>query len=178
MNTYKLCYVLFPLALFIKGGTLQADVAYAQLSSLATQTPAATGTSILKMESIDAIRNLEISSDKTKLIIKESGVYFIMAAAQVGATSRGARGYVDIWLIKNGANIANTNTRMSIDTPTSTSVLVCQAVLSLNSADIIATGYSASGPSLGIVLMQPDNEPAIPSIIFSILKIDTGITSP
>ncbi|HEY5743357.1 MAG TPA: hypothetical protein VIS99_12540 [Terrimicrobiaceae bacterium] len=174
MQTYNLgiCVLLF-LGLFAKAAALQADVAYAQLSSLVIQTPAAKGRSIIKMDSVDAMRNMEMSADKTKVVIKDSGVYLIMAAAQVGATSPGARGYVDIWLIKNDTNVSNSNTRMSVDTSASTGVLVCQSVLSLKAGDMIATGFSASGPELGIVLLQPDKEPAIPSIIFSILKIDT-----
>jgi len=169
-------YLFFALLVF-KGIALQAAPAYAQLSSLVTQLPAAKGTSTIKMDSVDEIKNMEVSPDKDKVIIKDTGVYFVLTAAQIGATSPGAKGWVDVWLIKNGAGIANSNTRMSIDQSTTTDVLVSQAVLSLKAGDTIATGYSASGPSLGILLTQPDNEPAIPSVIFSILKIDTGESS-
>jgi len=156
------------------GIPLYAGVAYAQLSSLVTQTPPLKGVSIVKMESIDAAKNVEITPTKESVIIQQDGVYFILTAAQVGATSLAAKGWLDIWLIKNGEGIPNTNTRMSVDGGSTTDVLVSQAVLSLKAGDKIATGYSASGSSLGLIFTQPDNEPAIPSIIFSLLKIDTG----
>lgn len=32
--------------------------------------------------------------------------------------------------------------------------------------------YAASGPGLGIVYSKPEGEPAVPSIIFSLFKLD------
>lgn len=156
-------------SLFAERGT------FAQLSSLQTQLPG-TGPQVIAMRSVDALSNIDRDSDN-KLIIKEGGAYMIIAAGQVGqansdknASSTG--GYVDLWLRKNDQPIPNTNTRQSVDMLQSTAVLVSQAIVNLSPRDIISVGYAASKPSLGLIATQgTTDEPAIPSIIFSIYKL-------
>lgn len=171
MVCQRLLFLL--LCLFLKFASLEATATYAQLSSLITQTPRSGGTSVVRMDSLDALQNLGITpQQRDKVIIKEAGVYFVLASAQVGAVNPGAAGYMDIWFIKSGVAVPNSGCRMSVEESSFTSVLITQTVIQLEVGDTIATGYSASGPSLGFVYTKPDNEPAIPSFLFSIYKID------
>jgi len=86
-------------------------------------------------------------------------------------------GYVDLWLIKNGKAVDNSNTRQTIS-KASTGVLVSQSIMKLKAKDTISVGFSASNPAMGLVAIPAANaEPAIPSIIFSIYKISTDTSS-
>lgn len=166
---------LFSLVAFIfmlQVGNLHAEPAYAQLSSLITQTPTSGAGSLVKMEKIDALKNFELSPAKDKLIIKQPGVYLAIASGQVAATNAGARGYVDCWFTKNDQPLANSTVRLSVDTPTSTGLLISQFIIELAVGDTLGIVFTASGPSLGFVFIKPDNEPGIPSFIFSITKLE------
>jgi len=148
-----------------------AITAYAQLSSLTSQVPPTKGIALIRMETIDALFNLSLSANKQSLVIKEDGFYFVVANAQVGSIDETTTGYVDIWLVVNNKSVPNSNSRMTVDVPTSSGLLVTQSILALKAGDHFGIGYSASGPSLGIVFSQPPNEPAIPSMIFTMIKM-------
>lgn len=148
-----------------------APPAYAQLSSLVTQLPSPTGDRVIKMESLDAVKNMDVSADKTSVLVKVDGVYLIIAAVQLGASNPGVKGWMDVWLKLNDKDMPNSNTRYYISNSSETVVLVVQSVSPFKAGDRISVGFSASGPSLGAIFTQPANEPAIPSIITSILKI-------
>lgn len=171
MNS-RFSYVLVVLAAFFSLGRLCAEPAYAQLSSLITQTPSSGAGSLVKMEKVDALKNFELSSDKDKLVVKQAGTYLAIASGQVGATSTGAVGYVDCWFTKNGQPLANSTVRLSVDNSTSTGPLITQFIIELAVNDALGVVFTASGPSLGFVFMKPDGRPAIPSFIFSITKLD------
>ncbi len=162
--------IVLPIVFLFKLEALNAT-SYGQLSSLTTQAPTSAGTNLVKMEMIDEILNLEVGPKKDKVIIKEDGVYLIIASGQVGAITSEASGYMDLWFIKNGKSIPNSGCRMSISDSTQIGVVVSQAALTLKAGDTISAGYSSSGPSLGFIFIQPDNEPAITSFLFSIIKI-------
>jgi hypothetical protein len=153
-------------------GSLYADVAYAQLSSLITQTPSSGAGSLVKMEQVDAIKNFDLSPDKTVLTVKQPGVYLAIASGQVAATNPGATGYVDCWFAKNGQPLANSNVRLSVEPSTFTGLLITQFIIELKAGDSLSVIFTASGPSLGFAFIKPDNEPGIPSFIFSMTKLE------
>lgn len=150
---------------------LNASYAYAQLSSLTSQVPPISGNALVQIDSVDAISNMEMTPDKQSIIIKEDGFYFVLATAQVGSIDQTTTGYVDVWLVVNKKAVPRTNSRKTIEQPTETGMVFNQTILSLKAGDQIGSRYSASGPSLGIVFLQPDNEPAITSFTFTIFKM-------
>ncbi len=154
-----------------KGGAI-----YAQLSSVVTQRPDGSGPLLVKMESNDAVNGIG-HSDKEKtdtIVVKTAGVYFIMAAAQVGREAGSSDDHVDLWIRQNGKDVDNSNTRQSIKDAKFTAVLVCQGIAECKAGDVINVAISASAPDkgLGIIATTPKGEPAIPSIILSMYKIN------
>jgi hypothetical protein len=101
--------------------------------------------------------------------IRSDGAYFVLAAAQVGGEVAGS---VRLWIRVNGKNIVNTNTEQTIPDASFTAVLVSQGVLMLSNGDTIEVVYSGSGPGLGLIVKKPEGEPVVPSIIFSIFKVN------
>jgi len=113
------------------------------------------------------------SRDTADVIINEPGSYLIVAAGQVGMTSGNATCNVDLWLRQNGEHVANSNTRASVETVNDTIVLVSQAIMPLKVNDNINTmmSVSATDQGCGLINTAPSNEPNIPAIIFSIIRI-------
>jgi hypothetical protein len=148
---------------------------YAQLSSSASQKASLKGT-LVTMDSNDALAGLT-HDDKTKsteITIKTAGVYFMVAAIQVGKEKGDADDYIDVWMKQNGKDVDNSGCRQMIKDPKFTTVLVCQGIAECKAGDkfnvVISSNTIDSG--VGIVKIAPKGEPAIPSIIFSIYKID------
>jgi hypothetical protein len=126
------------------------------------------------MNQNDEISGIEHSVENPGDIrIKESGVYVIIAAPQVGRTSGTKERYVDIWLRKNGKDIPNSNVRNVVGTSKAKDVIVNQTMMSFNSGDLINVmmAVETANEGLGIEAINPQGEPTIPSIIFSMHKI-------
>ena len=140
---------------------------YAQLSSTETQ-KATTTPQVVTLNSNDGSKGID--NDKGKVTIKEAGSYFLMAAGQIGGAGKGT---VRLWMRQNGKDVDNSNTEQTIDNG-STSVIVCQGVTKCKAGDTIELAFSASTPGLSLVFSKPANEPAIPSMIFSAVKVDAG----
>ena len=107
------------------------------------------------------------------ITFKEVGIYFVMAAGQLGISDGTGKGTVRLWVKQNGEDIANSNTQQTI-LPGFTAVLVCQGVAEIKSGDKLELAFSASkaGEKLGLIASKPTGEPAIPSMIFSLIKVD------
>ena len=185
--TKVLCSHIFrvgmPLFFLFKIEALMAT-SYGSFSSIVTQTPSSAGTNLVIMDQADEMLNIELSPKKDKIIIKEDGVYLIIATGEVGAITTGIVGYMDLWFLKNDKPIANSGNRVAITDSSQISMVVAQIALSLKAGDTIAAGFSASGPSLGFIFIQPDNEPAMTSYDLTIIKISedtrktTSMTKP
>jgi hypothetical protein len=147
---------------------------YAQLSSSMNQAASATGT-LVKMDSNDALSGMD-HDDKGKgadVTIKEDGVYFMVAAIQVGKEKGDSDDYIDVWMKQNGKDVDNSGCRQALKDPKFTTVLVCQGVAECKAGDKFNVVISTNAPDngVGIIKIAPKGEPAIPSIIFSIYKI-------
>jgi hypothetical protein len=164
------------------GRTVAADTdaergpIYAQLSSAVSQLPKGDTPLTVSMESNDALKGL-VHSDKDKtgeITVKTPGVYFVVAAIQVGKDYGDTDEWVDVWLKQNGKDVDNSGCRQAIKDPKFTTVLVCQGIAECKGGDVFNVSISASstGKGLGIKAIKPKGEPVIPSIIFSMYKIN------
>ena len=105
---------------------------------------------------------------------KTAGVYLCVAAIQVGKESGEAGDYLDVWIKQNGKDVDNSGCRQVIHDPKYTTVLVCQGIAECKAGDVfqVAIAASAAGKGIGIKAIKPAGEPVIPSIIFSMFKIN------
>jgi hypothetical protein len=113
------------------------------------------------------------SRNSADVIVNEEGSYLIVAAGQVGMTSGNTTCNVDLWLRQNGQDVANSNTRSSVLSANDTIVLVSQAIMPLKVDDTVNTMMSidATDQGCGLINTALPNEPTIPAIIFSIIRI-------
>lgn len=151
---------------------------YAQLSDTSNQQPVTVDPVPVKFNSNDFLSGIKHNAEKDSenIEIIHDGVYFIVAAGQVGRTSGSLLRFIDLWMNVNGKDVANSNTRASV--PASlvvgdTYVLVCQAIMPLKAGDILRTmmSVSAINNGLGLLATKPSNESLIPSIIFSMYRV-------
>jgi hypothetical protein len=122
---------------------------------------------IITMNSTDASKN--IKQEKGVVRVNESGAFFLMAAVQVGTTTKGL---VRVWMRQNGKDIDNSNTEYYLPDASATVVLVCQGIAESKRGDRFEVVFSGSDPSVGVVVKKPTGEPVVPSIIFSAWRID------
>ena len=141
--------------------------AYLQASSTEPQMAADTKPKVVSMNSTDASKGM--ANVNGVVTATEDGAYFVVAAAQVGGTTKGS---VKLWMRINGKDIDNSNTEQVIGDPSFTAVLVCQGVVELKKGEKLEVMYSATAPGLGLVVHKPAGEPVVTSIIFSAFKID------
>ena len=109
------------------------------------------------------------------MAVKTPGVYFVVAAIQVGKDAEGSPGdYLDVWIKQNGKDVDNSGCRQVIHDAKYTTVLVCQGIAECKAGDTfnVAIAASAAGKGIGIKAIKPAGEPLIPSIIFSMYKIN------
>ncbi len=119
----------------------------------------------------DAITGIEhfTTKDNSVIKIKQSGLYFIIAAPQIGRKKGSISRYVDIWLRKNGKDVSNSNVRATLYHKTSKDVIVNQSMIPLLRDDELQVMMSVEtgNEGLGLEAIKPKGEPTIPSIILS-----------
>jgi hypothetical protein len=153
---------------------------YAQLSSTETQEAAFAADAskkflsagfgkVIILNSVDAAK--DVTHAKGTVTVDKAGTYFVIGAGQVGGVKATAKGSVKLWARVNGENVANSNTEQSV-TSGFTAVLVCQGIAELKARDKVALAQSATAAGLGMLATTPKGEPVIPSLIFSLFKVD------
>jgi hypothetical protein len=145
-------------------------VPYLQASDSTDQQPGATTPTLVTMNTTDESKGITHSAGVVTVV--EAGVYFIMAAGQVGMTSN-ANVNCDLWMRKNDVDIPNSNTRAYLTVAVDSVVLVSQVAIRLAIADTIKVYQSVdnTGEGEGLQATAPAGEAAIPSIIFTMFKI-------
>ena len=121
---------------------------YAQLSSMTTQLPKE-GPLTVEMENNDALNGLghDPKAKSGDITIKEDGVYFVVAAIQVGKKEGDTEDFVDVWIKQNGKDVDNSGCRQAVPDPKYTTVLVSQGIAECKAGDVLNVNISASAPA-------------------------------
>ncbi len=146
--------------------------AFAQLSCNHDQRPKkAKQATPVSLNVNDAITGIEhfTTKDNSIIRIKQSGLYFVIAAPQIGRKKGSISRYVDVWIRKNGEDVPNSNIRANLYHGTSKDVVINQSMIPLSREDEIQIMMSVEtgNEGLGLEAIKPKGEPTIPSIILS-----------
>jgi len=146
---------------------------YLQITSDKDQRPSTTGPTVVTMNRDDFISGIEHTAETGTLKILETGIYVVICAPQVGRLSGTENRYVDFWLRQNGKDLDDSNVRLVVGNKGSKDVIVNQTMMPFKAGDTLNVMMSVevSDEGLGIEAIKPDDEPLIPSIIFSMHKI-------
>ncbi len=147
--------------------------AYIQMSSVAIQIPTPVTGSLVTADTIDLIKNFEVSPARDAVICKVPGLYYVCSGIQPATLIRGISGYIDAWFVLNGEAISFSNSRQFIDENSRVTLMTNTILIQLEENDILATGFKASGPEIGLIFIQSPlrGEPSVTSFLFSAYKI-------
>jgi hypothetical protein len=115
-----------------------------------------------------------IDFDKGDIIIKQSGMYLIIAGPQVGKVRGATPRWIDLWLRVNNIDVPNSNIRAVLIDPEEKTVAIMNSVLPLNRGDTLNIVMAAETieEGMGLEAIAPDGEPTIPSIIVTVVQLD------
>jgi len=150
-------------------------IAFGQFSSSLTQRPTTLAPVKILVDNQEDMYGREhtIEFEKDEIIIKYSGMYFIIAGPQIGKLVGDKPRWIDFWLRVNNTDVLNSNVRASIKDPSNKDVIITQMVTHLNEGDRLNVMMSVevTDEGLGIEAIKPAGEPLVPSIILTILQL-------
>jgi hypothetical protein len=115
-----------------------------------------------------------IDFNKGDIIIRQSGMYLIIAGPQLGKVRGATPRWIDLWLRVNNIDVPNSNIRTVIIDPQEKTVGIMNSVLPLNRGDTLNIVMAAETieEGMGLETIAPDGEPTIPSIIVTVVQLD------
>jgi len=159
------------------GGTATRDFrkAFGQFSSIKTQRVDSLKPTEIQLDSQEDVAGgvHTIDFDKGDIIVKQSGMYLIIAGPQVGKNKGTRNRWIDFWLRVNNIDVPNSNIRRVLTDSQEKDVIPLNAVIPLNRGDNMNIMMAAETDTEGIGIEAIDHgEPFIPSIIVTIVQLD------
>ena len=162
--------LILSLVVLIASASVAHASQYLQASSSVTQCPG-TAPEVVSMDIIDAANGIDMADNQ--ITVGEAGPYLIFAAPQVGREGGGPYGCFDLWLRINGTDVGNSNVQLCQDEGSlAKDVIISQGIVPMEAGDVLEVMMSASNPDANICIeaIQPEGEPLVPAIIFSMIK--------
>ncbi|CAF0769198.1 unnamed protein product [Adineta steineri] len=151
------------------------NVAYFQGSSSKSQVSGSKG-KVITYNSNDGSRDFTAFYNGT-FVTEKDGLYLLVLGAQIGGPRRNGKGQVDIWMRQDGANVPDSNGIQSVDHG-STSVFVYSLAFQASANykfEVVYSGHADEECTrLGLIATQPEKEPLVPSVIFTIIQLSHG----
>jgi hypothetical protein len=115
-----------------------------------------------------------IDFDKGDIVVRQSGMYLLVAGPQIGKVRGTTPRWIDFWVRVNNIDVPNSNIRAVLQDPQEKTVVPMNSVLPLNRGDTlnIMMATQTIDEGMGLEAIEPDGEPTIPSIIVTIVQLD------
>jgi hypothetical protein len=155
------------------------QVAYAQLSSAKTQRSNTHEPVKIRFELRDAISGVDFDPriNNSAIGIMHDGAYFVMAAPQVGRLHADSTkpACANFFISINDKPLENSNVTLCLpkEDYTTKDVIVTQGIIPLHKDDTVSVMMSTMDfeDGMGAEALNPENEPTVPSVIFSIFRL-------
>ena len=126
----------------------------------------------MTFDTTDASNGVSIGSPTSRLVVDEQGVYNIQFSAQLDKASGGAAD-VYIWLRKNGNNVPNTTTTLTLQGTAARQVAAWNFVIQLDAANYVELMWAADDADVTILAASATSVwPAIPSVICTVTQVN------
>lgn len=149
------------------------QAAYLAAYDVVDQTNAGTtSVNLMKFRTAHISRDISIASD-SRITMAKAGIYNIQFSAQFDKTD-GGDDIVHVWLLKNGQNIANTNTEMTLVGNNGKHVAAWNFVVQASAGDYFEIAWHSTDTSVFINYVAPQStptRPAIPSVILTVTQV-------
>lgn len=162
-------------------GSISA-AAYGSFCDLTQQTAAVINTPYpMQLNTTELSENVTIqnnlSGNKTRITVLKAGKYNLQFSAQINRVSGTAQADVSIWLRKNGIDVPNTCTDLSITgstTTTAPTVAAWNFMQNMAAGDYLELIWSTTNITIEITyegVRTSPNRPAIPSLILTMQQV-------
>jgi hypothetical protein len=134
--------------------------------------PIASSVNIMRLNTIAGSQGFIIQNG-TQITSQNIGVYNIQFSAQLTKTT-GTNANVDVWLSKNGVDIANSNTTFTINGNATQDVLAWNWFLSMNASDYFQIAWSSPNTNISLFIetgLTTPTRPDVPSIILTVQQV-------
>lgn len=148
---------------------------YGNFLSTSTQTNAgATAANTITYNTTDLSSGVSVVSN-SRITVANAGIYNIEFSAQLQKSS-GGDDYADIWLSKNGSNVANSNTTVHLVSNPGYAVAAWNFLVNANAGDYYELKWHSSDTTMQLLAAAAGTNPtrpAIPSVILSVTQISS-----
>lgn len=144
------------------------------LSTITQSNAGATAANTMTFNTTDLSNGVSVVSN-SRITIANAGIYNIEFSAQLQKAS-GGDDYVDIWLSKNGNNVANTNTTVHLVSNPGYGVAAWNFLVQANAGDYYELKWHSSDTTMQLLAAAAGTNPtrpAIPSVILSVSQISS-----
>lgn len=164
---------------YFYGSGIYIDTPYGQFTSNTDQTAASTAAAYVVTFDVSDFTDGVVLENSTKLKVPNDGIYLISYSIQLTSDSTSTE-LVDIWLRKNGSNLADTNSQFSLPARKSAGVAsaliaVTPIMLELVADDYIEIAWHVSSTSVSIqqlpAVAASGTTPAIPATPSVIVQV-------
>jgi len=156
--------------------TREYKKAFGQFSSNRTQRPNTLHPVEIELDSQEEVLGgaHSIDFEKGDIILKQSGMYLLIACPQVGKTRGTNNRWIDFWVRINNVDLPNSTIRRVISDSQEKDVVLLNIVTHLNKGDTLSImmAVEVESEGLGIEAIEPDKEPTIPSVIVTLVQLD------
>jgi hypothetical protein len=129
------------------------------------------GTNLITYNTTIIGYNTKIGSPTSRVFVSETGIYNIQFSAQLDKTGGGADA-VYIWLRVNGADVANSASKVVVSGPNDEKIAAWNFVIQLQSNDYIELAWSSLDATMHIEAIAASTvapvHPLIPSVILTV----------
>lgn len=146
---------------------------YGAFSDTTTQTIVSINTAYaMTFDTTDNSNGVSIGSPTSRLVVDEQGVYNVQFSAQLDKASGGAAD-VYIWLAKNGTNVPNTATTLTLQGTAARQVAAWNFVIQLEATNYVELMWAADDADVVILAASATSVwPAIPSVICTVTQVN------
>ena len=162
------------------GAMSQTGFPYGTFTTSASQTVAGANTATVVNSSFVAQDVNKMSLSNGKIYIEEQGDYFVIFSA-VFTKSNANSTTADLWLRKNGVNIPDSNTRVTVSGNGGETVMAASFILDLNPKDYLEFVFSSPDANTKITYYAASSSPtrpAVPGIIATVNLIGKFVPKP
>ena len=158
----------------VKAGNIASGIAYGSFLSTNPQAALSTTSAYSMSADTTTVSNGVTVVDGCKFTVVTGGTYNIQFSAQVESTKGGSPETIDIWLSKNGTNVDDSNTQLSLNSNNGKTFAAWNFVESINSGGYFEIKWAVSDVLIQLVTLGTQTNPtrpSVPSVIVTISQI-------
>ncbi len=146
---------------------------YGAFSDTVTQTAASINTAYgMVFNTTDSSNGVSIGSPTSRLVVDFQGVYNVQFSAQLEKASGNAAN-IYIWLRKNGVNVENTTTVVTLQGSAAKSVAAWNFIIQLEPTNYVELMWATNDTDVKITATSATSVwPAVPSVIATLTQVN------